>query len=145
MESALQASEARLRIATEAAGLGIFEWHAATGVATWVNPRIFEILGRPAEKGPMTYREFWDDAVHPDDRERVLGDFDYGMRSGESVHAEFRIRRESDGECRWIECLGKWQPVTEGDRGRLVGLPAPCLQFRVEIAFHPQNHSSCIS
>jgi signal transduction histidine kinase len=122
MDGALQASEARLRIATEAAGLGVFEWHAAASEAVWENPRMYEIFGRPARKGPMTYREFWDQAVHPDDKERVLGEFAYGMRSGESVHTEFRIRRESDAECRWIECLGKWQPVTEGEPARLIGV-----------------------
>ena len=63
----LRESRERLRLATEAAGLGVFEWHIATDRAVWENPRMYEIFGRTAEEGPLSKAEFVRRVIHPDD------------------------------------------------------------------------------
>ena len=45
-EAALRESEARLRIATDGAGLGMFERDIKADRTVWVNARMFEIFGR---------------------------------------------------------------------------------------------------
>ena len=53
-EAALRESEARLRIATSGAALGVFEWHVKTDHAVWENDRIYEIFGRCRADGPLS-------------------------------------------------------------------------------------------
>ena len=45
-EEALAQSEARLRTATNAAALGVFEWDPVADEASWGNDRIYKIFGR---------------------------------------------------------------------------------------------------
>lgn len=47
----LRESEARLKMATEVAELGIFVWHVAQDVSTWENARMYQIFGRAREEG----------------------------------------------------------------------------------------------
>ena len=53
-EAALRESEARLRIATSGAALGVFEWDAKADHAVWENERIYEIFGRTLADGPLS-------------------------------------------------------------------------------------------
>src|SRR5262245_15425336 len=56
-EAALRQSEARLRIATTGAALGIFEWNANADRAVWENDRMYEIFGRTRDDGPLSKRQ----------------------------------------------------------------------------------------
>ena len=49
---ALRAREQRLRLATDAAQLGIFEWTVPTDTAVWENKRMYEIFGIPETTDP---------------------------------------------------------------------------------------------
>src|SRR5262249_23476743 len=64
---ARQESEARLRIATSGAALGVFEWHPTTDQAIWENDRIYEIFRRSRADGALSKQQFIAQCLHPDD------------------------------------------------------------------------------
>ena len=49
----LRESEARLKLATEVAQLGVFVWDTSEDRASWENDRVYEIFGRSREEGPV--------------------------------------------------------------------------------------------
>ena len=94
----------------------------------FINPAYEEIWGRSRES-LIAQPEPWLDAVHPEDREEVLVNFEKQSR-GEFVEYEYRIVRP-DGEIRWVEahvfpvrneegeiyrCAGSAQEITKRKR-----------------------------
>jgi PAS domain S-box-containing protein len=95
-EQALRESEERLRLATEAAEVGIWEWNVATNHIRW-DGQMFRIYGMaPTENGLVPY-ETWSNAVLPEDlpeQERLLQET--VAQRGHGVRV-FRITRAKDG------------------------------------------------
>lgn len=122
-EVALRESEARLRIATAGAALGIFEWDAHSDRAVWENDRMYEIFGRMRADGPLSKRQLVDEYLEPSD----VGDFETAlseaMRTRGTLHAVCRIRCK-DGSRRWLQFDGKFLPTATGNPLRLVGVVA---------------------
>lgn len=112
--AALRASQERMRLAAEATGVGIWEWNVITNAIRW-DAMMFRIYGmEPTPDGFLHYQD-WSDAVLPEDmaeNEAILQDTI--RRSGQSTR-EFRIRRRSDGECRWIRAV---ETVRENHEGK---------------------------
>ena len=103
MEAALGENEQRLRMATAAAGVGVWEWHIPTGRVKW-NEQMFRMYGVPSSAdGAVTY-ETWSSAVVPDDlpeQEAQLREL--VARRGTGTRT-FRIRLP-DGSVRDIEAF----------------------------------------
>lgn len=122
-EAALRESEARLRIATAGAALGIFEWDADADRAVWENERMYEIFGRTRADGPLSRRQLADEYLEPSD----VGDFEAelseAMRTRGNLHAVCRIRRK-DGSRRWLQFDGTFEAAATGHPLRLVGVIA---------------------
>ena len=101
-KEALRESEERTRLATEATGVGIWEWNVLTTQIRW-NATMFSIFGvTPTPDGVVPYGA-WRNAVLPEDlaeQEAVLQDT---VRHCKRNTRAFRIRRANDGECRHIE------------------------------------------
>ena len=99
-EQALRASEERLRLASEVAGLGTYDVNLVTGRREW-SPEFHDLLRIPRTIAPD--RRLFLDAVHPDDRVHLLDD---GQMS-EETHGSLRIStyrlRFGSGEVRWME------------------------------------------
>jgi PAS domain S-box-containing protein len=116
----LRESEARLKMATEVAQLGIFVWDVGTGVASWENNRMYEIFGRTWEQGPLNVEMFMKEVIHPD----FLGVFQEAVeattRTGETFHFEGMIHRE-DEVASWIEITGHIETGDDGASGRMLG------------------------
>ena len=120
-EEAVTASEARLRLAVEAAGMGVFDHDFRTGLSTW-EPRIWDIYGYPRQAEAMGVSEF-DSIVHPDDRARrreLVADLRQAAH-GERRSAMFRIIRP-DGSIRHIECLAMNECDKAGNSVRMSGV-----------------------
>lgn len=119
MRARLQ-SEERLRLATEAAGLGIWHWYPEKDVAVWENDRMFEIYGQPLEEGPLSAAEFMERVIHPEDREP----FKQGLKEAVETRKRFffsgRFFRR-DGALRWIEFSGQFESATEASGRRMIG------------------------
>ena len=58
-------SENLLRLATEAAELGIWHWYPEEDRIRWENERPYQILGRTHEDGPITANEFRREDLSP--------------------------------------------------------------------------------
>jgi PAS domain S-box-containing protein len=123
-EAELRESERRLRVATSAAALGVFEWKPKTDYAVWENDRMYEIMGRKRANGPLSKQQFVDTYLHPDDVHDFEIALEEAIQTGGPFHAVCRIRRE-DGSRRWLQIEGTFATGgTTGDPQRLIGVVA---------------------
>jgi len=72
-EAALRERDTRLRQATSSAKLGIYERDIKNDRTVWVNDRMYEILGRPAQGSPLSRTVFRREYLHPDRCPRIRG------------------------------------------------------------------------
>ena len=118
-EAVLRATEERMRLATEATGVGIWEWNVITGFIRW-DPQMFLIYGvAPTADGFVSY-DTWTRTLMPEGlprQEEVL--MDPLRRIGHSTR-EFRILR-GDGECRWIHAVETVRANEQGQAEWVVG------------------------
>jgi PAS domain S-box-containing protein len=122
-EAALGESEARLRIATGGAALGVFEWDAETDCAVWENERMYEIFGRARPHGPLTKKEFVESYLHPDDTHRFEAALRAARLTGCNLHETCRITREDRAQG-WLQIDGRFQPSPAGKASHLVAVVA---------------------
>lgn len=118
-EEALRESEARLRLATEAAKIGAFDWRIPTDVNIWT-PELEAMYGLgPGEFGRR--RSAWEHLVHPDDRAGAVAKANETLASGEPVEHEWRVVWP-DGSMHWI--AGRFQGFKDaaGKPVRLTGV-----------------------
>jgi PAS domain-containing protein len=66
-EERLRASEERVRLATDAAGLGVWVCDAATGKLTWESERLYDLFGVSHDQAPADTRRLIADFMHPED------------------------------------------------------------------------------
>ena len=107
IEAALEATEADLRIAVEAAGLGRWDHNPQTGERYW-DKRCREIYGLPetAIENPL---DTFERLVHPDDLPSLMEAIRAAMdpAGDNTINREYRIHRQDDGALRWIETFGR--------------------------------------
>src|SRR5580700_11094823 len=84
----LRESEARLKLATEVANLGVFVWDIVEDRGSWENDRMYEIFGRSREEGPVNGAEFLRSVVHPDYREPFRRAVQRTLQEGEPLNFE---------------------------------------------------------
>jgi PAS domain S-box-containing protein len=116
----LRESEARLKLATEVAKLGVFAWDTVEDSGRWENDRMYEIFGRTREQGPVNGAAFLGEVVHPDYRDAFQQAMEHTLQEGEPFHFEGPMYR-SDGALRCIEVNGDLQPEIDGSRGSILG------------------------
>jgi two-component system, cell cycle sensor histidine kinase and response regulator CckA len=118
--AALAESEARLRLAMDAAAMGHSELELATGKVIW-SQNHFALLGLdPAETVPSL--EVWRSLVHPDDLERVLEAMEVGRRGHTTVAVEYRIHRADNHRVTWLSVTGRFVYDAGGEALRFVGV-----------------------
>jgi PAS domain S-box-containing protein len=104
-EETLRQSEERLSLALAAAGQGLWEYDADRGTVI-VSPRMAEIYGLSGSGGLHTLDE-WRAPMLEKDRAAVLEAIKQAELANGSYSVEYRIRRASDGEVRWIAAHGR--------------------------------------
>ena len=117
-ERALRESEQRLKLATEAARIGVWELCLADGTFRW-DPLMCRIYGVPESEAPSHY-EAWLAFILPEHQDRIRRLDRDPPSPGERRETEFRIRRK-DGRVRYIRAV--WQCLEDGsgEPARLVG------------------------
>jgi len=105
----LRDSEARLSLATDAAGAGLWIFYLDTD-DVWVSPTTRELFHfAPDEK--VTNKSFFK-AIHPEDHDRVRQAVQHALHSGEKLKCDYRIVLP-DGSIRWLVAHGQRYPATK--------------------------------
>jgi PAS domain S-box-containing protein len=118
-EAALRASEERLRLAQWAAHVGTFDLNLRTGVDIWP-PETEALYGLPPGSFGGTLTSF-ENLIHPDDRERVIGLTHEMIRTGQPTEAEWRVVWP-DGSVHWIAGRGQVLMDESGEPSRMLGV-----------------------
>lgn len=116
-EIALQQSEERLQLALKGARQGIWDWDLRAERLTW-DDRCKEIFGLPANF-PVTYASHLQ-ALHPDDRDRVMQAATHAFQSGNEFEEEYRTLW-ADGTIRWVLARGQCYCDAAGNPYRMSG------------------------
>jgi PAS domain S-box-containing protein len=116
----LRDSEARLKLATEVAKLGVFVWDTVGDSGSWENDRMYEIFGRSREQGAVNGASFLRDVVHPDYVEPFREAVQRTVQEGDPLHFEGMIYLQ-DGSLRRIEINGNLQAGPDASKGRILG------------------------
>ena len=126
-QAALRASEERLRLAQEAAGVGMWDLDIPAGRAT-CSEAYCRIYGLdPAGPGHQSVEE-WLAQVHPEDRARAAAAAEAGIASGR-YECEYRIIR-TDGATKWLASRGMTIFGDDGRPWRFLGLAADVTALR---------------
>lgn len=100
----LRESEERMRLATEATGVGIWEWNIRTGKIKW-NAEMFRLYGITPTRDALVQYDTWRNAVLPEDlpeQESLLQDVN--RLAGQTTRV-FRIRKPGAKDVRTIEAV----------------------------------------
>ncbi|OYW54570.1 MAG: hypothetical protein B7Y80_05830 [Hyphomicrobium sp. 32-62-53] len=119
IETSLAASEERLRLALEAAGMAVWDLDLRTGVDVW-NDQSYRMIGyEPGEIAPGF--ETWSRHMHPDDRDRVTRNFLQSLQRGSELTNENRMI-DRHGNIRWVSARGRTAVDTQGRPVRSYGV-----------------------
>ncbi len=128
-ELALRESEERYRLASRATNDVIWDWSAETNLITWAGAYL-EVLGFP-ELSERTTLDWWEERIHPDDRERIVSsqlslefgdnsqwDHEYRMRvaGGDYIHVYSRGQIVRNIQGRAIRAVGSIKDITARKR-----------------------------
>jgi PAS domain S-box-containing protein len=116
--AALRESEERLRMASEAAKVGMWFWNLETDSLTWTQ-QCKAVFGVPAET-EMSHAVFMA-ALHPDDRDRTQAAVDRSIAERTDYDIEYRSCW-SDGSIHWIAAKGSCTYDPTGKPVRMMGV-----------------------
>ena len=117
--AALEESRHRLLLATDSAGIGIWDWDLGANRLDW-DSRMFALYGMdPAQPGGALVA--WHAGVHPDDLVRSDAAVGAALAGGSDFSIEFRVVRP-DGEVRHLEGLAVVQRAPDGSATRMTGV-----------------------
>jgi PAS domain S-box-containing protein len=121
VEAAATDADEMVRALTADTPYGIFRSDAEGG-CLYVNQRWCELSGLAVEEA---LGDGWIAALHPDDRERVLGEWSDAATSGRDSIVEYRFRRP-DGGVSWIE---GYATALHDEQGAVSGWVGTCLDL----------------
>lgn len=117
-ELALRESEARLSLAADSAGAGLWSLDPATG-RFWVSDRARKLFEFPADSSVTLAVVL--QSIHPEDRERVEQAVERMLESSDTGIVEYRVPLR-EGSVRWISSRGRRQRNAVRKADRLMGV-----------------------
>jgi len=117
-EAALKESEMRLRLALNAASMGVWDWDLQTGEITW-SEEVEAICGLPRGSFAGTYEAYLS-CIHPEDCYRINQALIRQVEKGGDFKLEYRIVRP-DGTVRWVANRGAVLRDKRGVERRMTG------------------------
>ena len=117
-EQALRESEARLSLATNAAGAGLWIMEVDTN-KVWTTPKTRELF-QFSPDDELNYESFFT-VIHPDDHEQVQQAVQQAIQSGENLLCDYRVVLP-DGSIRWMAARGQGHLRSTGKPDRLMGV-----------------------
>jgi len=117
-QEALRASEEKLRLAQDAAGIGSWDWNLVTGEIVY-SDRCKALMGLPPDANVDYERGLH--CIQPEDRERIDRAVRDALASRTDFNAEMRVRWP-DGTMRWVASRGRGFYDAYGDAVRMAGM-----------------------
>ncbi|HEY4998210.1 MAG TPA: diguanylate cyclase, partial [Usitatibacter sp.] len=118
-EAALRESEAHLRLAMDAAQLGMWYWECDTDRFTY-SDGLNVLFGRPGESPLVDYRVL-KECLHPEDRELFDAAMRHTIKQGEDFQVDYRVVWP-DGSVHWITNRGQVHRAPDGHAQRVIGV-----------------------
>jgi PAS domain S-box-containing protein len=119
----IQESEERLRLALEAGEIGTWDWYVDTDEVVW-SSNMERLHGLEPGSFGGTFAEY-QEGIHPDDRELVLGTIQQTLHEQSEYQIEYRSLR-ADGSIHWLGAQGR---VIRDNRGRPVRMTGVCFDI----------------
>ncbi|MGZ8213257.1 MAG: sigma 54-interacting transcriptional regulator [Methylosarcina sp.] len=116
-DQALKESEAQMRLAAEAAHVGLWFWDIQSDVI-WATDRARAIYGIP--NGETVRLQRFLDILIPEDRIRIEEAIQRILQEGGEYREEYRVRH-LDGQVRWLCATGRCQLDGAGRPERMMG------------------------
>jgi PAS domain S-box-containing protein len=114
----LRESEARMTLAAEAAGVGVWLWSVARN-QVWGSERWLRLLGF-APDATVSFENVIQ-RIHPDDRELVERGVRRALANRSDYMADYRVVLP-DGTQRWVVARGRVYPDANGKPARMLGV-----------------------
>jgi PAS domain S-box-containing protein len=118
-DTAVQQQTERLRLATDSAEIGVWEFDMARGTVEW-NDWMYRLFGVAPDDGGQP-GDLWSRHLHPDDAERMQVELTAALEGRGTYRPEFRVIWKS-GEVRHLEAAAH---ITRDDTGnplRMIGV-----------------------
>lgn len=113
----IRETQARMALAAEAAGVGIWIWNIAPNTV-WGSERWMRMFGF-ASDAEVTFENVIQ-RIHPEDRETVKREVGRALAERVDYAGEYRVIL-ADGTQRWLAALGRMHPGANGSAGRMLG------------------------
>jgi PAS domain S-box-containing protein len=123
LNASVTASEARLQMALEVGGMGVWQADLRTRETRWW-PGMDLVHGLPAGSVPLSM-DAYDSMVHPDDREHVRSVVQQAVARREGHRIEYRVVWP-DGSVHWLEGRSR---LVLGDDGEPQTMSGVCLDI----------------
>lgn len=117
-QTALEESEAQLRLALEAANMGIWDWNIETSNIRWSSghEQLFGLIPGTFDGSYETFEA----CVHPEDRESIIRAIADARERRQDYQHQYRVVWP-DRSIHWIEAKGKFYYDAEGRALRTIG------------------------
>ena len=114
----LQRTTERLALATEAGGVGIWDYEVATNTLVW-DDQMFRLYGITRARFSGAY-EAWQTGVHPEDQQRGDAEIQGALRGEKEFNTDFRVLWP-DRTVRHIRAVARVQRNVAGQPVRMLG------------------------
>jgi PAS domain S-box-containing protein len=139
-ERSLQDQKERLRLATDAAGIGVWELDPSRGTVEfddWMH-RLYDLA--PGDPGSLLER--WSQRLHPGDAQRVVGQMTAALKGHGGDQSAFRVVW-GNGEVRHLQAAGHVVRDATGRATRVIGVNVDVtLQRRSEDALRDAKQAA---
>ena len=119
VEAALHESEARLKLAVDAAGLGIWDWDVERDRLVW-DDSMYRLYGVRGQEFGGAF-DAWSKCVVLEDIAKARADVEAALRGEREYFSEFKVRR-ADGAIRIIRGMAQIVRTADGKPVRMVGI-----------------------
>ena len=120
-EQALRSSETRLKLAQEAAGIGVWDWDLRSHAVAW-SSETYKLLG--IEPIPTVVPRFrsWLRTLHRDDRAKTAETIRRATRDAQPFSIDIRLQAANGASPRWLRSRGAPVLGEDGKPARYVGV-----------------------
>ncbi|HVF35422.1 MAG TPA: PAS domain S-box protein, partial [Candidatus Saccharimonadia bacterium] len=119
-ETALEHASARLEAALEAGAIATWTWDVPTN-RLYADESLARLFGLDADAADGGLLDRYLAAIHPEDRDRVVGALERSLASGADYAAEYRIAAPAHPE-RWVIARGRPEAGADGRALRMIGV-----------------------